>query len=134
MDTSRGTAPVPLRIGRRQDTTEQVLTPGREMVIAATQPSPGWRPSMRAARWPGRRTDGVRQRTKLGIAVERVNRYGATKLRVGDATDARIPISGQFQGGDTDAFVEGVTAIVPGQGRYVDGCCLIGPKNRFGNA
>jgi transmembrane sensor len=113
MDTSPGRAPMPLRIGRRQDTAEQVLTPGREMVIAATQPLARLEAvdAGRSLAWEGGLMEFDNE--PLGIAVERVNRYGATKLRVGDAMDARIPISGQFQGGETDAFVEGVTAVFP---------------------
>lgn len=114
MDISgRADGPRPLRIGRRQDTAEQLLTPGQEMVIAATRPLARL-DSIDAGRslaWEGGLMEFDNE--PLGIAVERVNRYGTTKLRVGNAADARIPISGQFQGGDVDAFVEGVTAVFP---------------------
>jgi transmembrane sensor len=113
MDTSRAGAPRPLRVGQRQDIAEQVLTPGREMVIAATQPLARLEAvdAGRSLAWEGGLMEFDNE--PLGIAIERVNRYGATKLRVGSAADARIPISGQFQGGDIDAFVEGVTAVFP---------------------
>lgn len=49
----------------------------------------------------------------LGQAVERVNRYANTKVTVADAKAAAIRISGAFDAGDVDAFVEGVADIHP---------------------
>jgi transmembrane sensor len=49
----------------------------------------------------------------LGEAVERVNRYTETKVSVADASAAAIPISGAFNAGDVEAFVEAVCAIQP---------------------
>lgn len=62
----------------------------------------------------------------LGVAIERMNRYGGAKLLVDDRRVARIPISGHFVGGDVDAFVESVTAIFPVQAtRKADGTILL---------
>jgi len=47
----------------------------------------------------------------LGIAVERVNRYSPVKLAIQDPVTAALPVSGTFNAGDTDAFVEGVAAL-----------------------
>lgn len=49
----------------------------------------------------------------LGQAVERVNRYTDTKVTVADARAAAIPISGAFDAGDVEAFIEGVEEIHP---------------------
>jgi len=49
----------------------------------------------------------------LGEAVERVNRYTHTKVTVADPKAAAIPISGAFNAGDVEAFVEAVCAIQP---------------------
>jgi transmembrane sensor len=45
----------------------------------------------------------------LAVAVERVNRYGATPVRLGDARAAAHRVSGLFDAGDTAAFVEAVS-------------------------
>jgi transmembrane sensor len=47
----------------------------------------------------------------LASAVERVNRYARTPIAIGDAAAARERISGVFTAGDTQAFIEGITAV-----------------------
>jgi transmembrane sensor len=66
----------------------------------------------------------VFQDEPMSLAVERVNRYAREKLRIGDPTVASLRISGVFTSGDTRAFVDGVTAVLPvravnGQGETV---------------
>jgi transmembrane sensor len=47
----------------------------------------------------------------LASAVERVNRYARTPIAIGDAAAAGERISGVFTAGDTQAFIEGITAV-----------------------
>ena len=127
MDTSRPT-PRPLAIGPTRAPSEQALAPGRELII------PDAVPVMLASREqmqssapplahilqvdPGRTLGweaGILEFADepLGDAVERMNRYGTHKLRIADASVRAMPISGQFEGGNTAAFVEGVTSVFP---------------------
>lgn len=52
-------------------------------------------------------------REPLGQAVERVNRYTDQKITVGDAKAAAIPLSGTFNAGDVNAFLEAVGEFLP---------------------
>lgn len=47
----------------------------------------------------------------LASAVERINRYSDRKIRLGDSTVGKIRVDGEFEAGDTEAFVEGISAI-----------------------
>ena len=49
----------------------------------------------------------------LGQAVERVNRYTSRKIAVADDTVGAIPVTGTFNAGDIDAFVEAVNSFLP---------------------
>ncbi|MBS0420049.1 MAG: FecR domain-containing protein [Proteobacteria bacterium] len=49
----------------------------------------------------------------LSRAVERINRYSQTKLRVTDTTAAAITINGVYNTGDTAAFIEGLRVLSP---------------------
>ena len=49
----------------------------------------------------------------LGQAAERVNRYTDRRIVVADARAAAIPISGAFNAGDVEAFVEAVADLHP---------------------
>lgn len=57
----------------------------------------------------------------LANAVERMNRYSATTLQVGDVAAGRVRISGTFAAGDIDAFVEGITGVFPVRAAAADG-------------
>lgn len=127
MDTSRPT-PRPLAVGPRRVPAERALAPGLELIMPnASRAGPADGRSsegnmVAVARIvpidPGRTLGweaGILEFADepLGDAVERINRYGSRTLRVDDAAIRAIPISGQFEGGNTDAFVEGVTSIFP---------------------
>ena len=110
-----GPAPRPLvvDVGSNRVSAERALQPGRELVASTSAPvarlaQAGSAPSLA---WEG----GLLQFNDepLGVAVERMNRYSAVKLRVGDPAASDTAISGQFVGGDVAAFVQGVTAIFP---------------------
>ncbi len=47
----------------------------------------------------------------LGVAVERVNRYSSTRLAIDDPATAALPVSGTFNAGDTDGFIDGVATL-----------------------
>src|SRR3546814_5148458 len=47
-------------------------------------------------------------REPLARAVERMNRYSARQIRLGDPGLANIAIDGVYKAGDVDAFVEGI--------------------------
>ncbi len=49
----------------------------------------------------------------LQTAVERVNRYSDTRLAVADARAARLLVNGVYPSGNSQAFVEGVTGVLP---------------------
>lgn len=127
MDTSRPT-PRPLAVGPGRMPTERALAPGLELIMpndsradpaTAQRIEPGPAPAARLVPVDPERTlgweAGILEFTDepLGDAVERMNRYGSRALRVDDAAARAIPISGQFEGGNTDAFVEGVTSVFP---------------------
>lgn len=114
LDTARTAAPPQaLRIGPRKLAADQALLPGRELVVSTTAPVAKLAQidAGRSLAWEA----GLMQFTDepLGTVLERMNRYGAIKIRAGDPRAAGTAISGQFVGGDVDAFVEGVTAVFP---------------------
>ena len=49
----------------------------------------------------------------LALAAERMNRYAKNRIVVRDQRIASYKISGVFEAGDVDAFIEGVTALYP---------------------
>lgn len=49
----------------------------------------------------------------LALAAERMNRHARSRIVIRDARAGSYRISGVFEAGDVEAFVEGVTAIYP---------------------
>jgi transmembrane sensor len=114
-------APQPVRLAARAAPADQLLLPGRELVmnasaqvatVAAADP-------IRTLAWEGGQLVFVDE--PLATAVERVNRYSDAKLAVGDAAAGQVLVTGVFTAGDTRAFVEGVTAVFPVRTRERDG-------------
>ena len=107
----RRNAPAPIKVGAIP--AEKLLTPDHELVTStgaeATVVSPT--DPARAKAWENGQL--VFQDEPMDLAVERVNRYARAKLRIGDPSVGRLRISGVFTSGDTDAFVDGVTAVLP---------------------
>ncbi|MCW4460808.1 FecR domain-containing protein [Sphingomonas sp. BT-65] len=89
----------------------QALTPGRELVtpISAGTATIALADLPRSLSWEGGQLsfDGE----ALPAAVERMNRYAAKKLVVGDSYVASLKVDGVYTAGDTDAFVEGMSAL-----------------------
>jgi transmembrane sensor len=91
--------------------TEQ-LAPGDELSIA---PGDAW--VMRtvdarvATSWSLGRL--VFRGTRLADALQQVNRYAATKVRLADLSLADMPVSGNFVVGDSEAVVAAFAAVLP---------------------
>jgi len=109
--TGRRDAPVPIRIG--QVPAEKLLTPNHELVTSTASEATVVNPTdpARARSWENGQL--VFRDEPMDLAVERVNRYARDKLKIGDPGVGRLRISGVFTSGDTSAFVDGVTAVLP---------------------
>jgi transmembrane sensor len=105
--------PQPVRLATRGTPADQLLTPGRELVMNTAAPVATVMVTdpARTLAWEGGQL--VFDDEPLGVAVERVNRYSTAKLAVGDAAAGQVLVTGVFTAGDTRAFVEGVTAVFP---------------------
>ena len=106
-----GGAPTPLMSG--SDPVARRLAPGRELVtaVAATTGAIVASDPGRSLSWEAGQL--VFEDELLGAAVERINRYSRQTLAVGDARAARLRVNGVYNAGDTLAFVEGVTGVLP---------------------
>jgi transmembrane sensor len=51
--------------------------------------------------------------TRLADALQQVNRYAATKVRLADLSLADMPVSGNFVVGDSEAVVAAFAAVLP---------------------
>ncbi len=124
-----GTTLRPLRIGRDHLPTDAALTPGHELITLSPEEA-----GVGAKAVPPvvvSEIDPVRSRSweegqlvfddePLTTAVERVNRYSNQKVIVGDSVAGAARISGVFNAGDTSAFVDGVTSLLPVKARPGD--------------
>lgn len=92
---------------------DQLLRPGGELVAALDQPvgTVIQAETARSLGWERGQLTFVDE--PLAHAVERINRYSNLKVQVGDATTANLLISGAFNAGDTEGFVDGVTTLFP---------------------
>jgi transmembrane sensor len=89
------------------------LAPGEELSIAAD--GSGWmkrKVDARAATsWSAGRL--VFREARLADALQQVNRYAATKVRLADSSLADLPVSGNFIAGDSEAVVAAFAAVLP---------------------
>ena len=103
------------RDAARPPTNREVhLSPGRELIASATaarQPQIVPADLARSLTWEA----GLLtfEDEPLAAAVERVNRYSDTPLAVADARAARLLVNGVYPSGNSQAFVEGVTGVLP---------------------
>ncbi len=67
--------------------------------------------------------------TPLAEALDEVNRYSVTQIRIADPTLKGIPISGTFEVGDTASVVAALTALLPVQSRENDGQVFLRHKD-----
>lgn len=90
----------------------RMLTPGRELIIPnAVNAAPKLVEvdPIRTASWENGQLSFDDE--PVTLAVARMNRYARVKLAVDDGAASKTRISGVFTAGDTEAFVEGVTAL-----------------------
>lgn len=100
--------------GRRPMTPATTqLVPGQELVANLSSGAAEVLPveTERSLGWEGGRVDFVDM--PLADAVERINRYAASPIVIGDAAAGRHLVNGVFDAGDTDSFVKGVTSLYP---------------------
>lgn len=63
--------------------------------------------------------------TPLSEALEEINRYSTTQIRIVDPTLAAIPIAGTFEVGDATSVVSALTALWPIRAEEKDGAVLL---------
>jgi transmembrane sensor len=105
-------------VGAKRLPADQLLAPGRELILpahpaaqVATVASAAMvAPSdpVRSLSWEGGQL--VFEDEPLGLVIERMNRYAETPLSLGDPAAADLRISGVFRAGDTEALVQGLAA------------------------
>lgn len=99
-------------VARTSATADQALTPGKELVTAADVAAAATINDAdlpRSLSWEAGQLSFDDE--PLASAVARMNRYSREKLVVGDAVAANARVNGVFTAGDTDAFLEGLTAL-----------------------
>jgi len=124
-------APAPVPIGPGRKPADLVLKPGGELIMADTAPVAQIEPAdlSRSLSWEGGQL--VFRNEPLASAVERVNRYARHKIRIGDPAAGQVLVSGVFAAGDTESFVDGVTAVFPVRAETRnDGVVLSADENR----
>ena len=88
------------------------LQPGQQFVaLATTAPQVRAADVKREVSW--RHGQVVFQNESLADAVAEINRYSRDQIVLGDTRLAALKISGAFNTGDTDTFVDAVTAYFP---------------------
>jgi transmembrane sensor len=128
-------AVTPIEIDRAP--AERLLKPGRELImpdrspaqlvtqVAALEPVD----PERSLSWEGGLL--VFNDEPLDIVVQRMNRYAAKPLSVGDPATGRLRISGVFRAGDTESLVQGLAAGFGVQARTSgDGVALFAGADR----
>ncbi|WP_225941087.1 FecR family protein [Sphingopyxis sp. OAS728] len=108
----RAVAAANIKVRRPAPATTQ-LVPGQELVADLSSGTAEVLPAEaeRSLGWEGGRVDFVDM--PLADAVERINRYAASPIVLGDAAAGRHIVNGVFDAGDTDSFVKGVTSLYP---------------------
>lgn len=113
LEQTRGQQRRPVAVGARQVPAEQLLLPGRELIMAREQPSRAETVTTvaeadlaRSLSWEAGLL--VFEDEMLGVVIEQMNRYGDTPLTAADDATARLRISGVVRAGDTDALVQGL--------------------------
>lgn len=106
-------SPRPLPVGPGHSPADVVLKPGGELVIADAAPAAQLIEADlgRSLSWEGGQL--IFRNEPLSAAVERINRYADRKVRVADLSAGQMLVSGVFTAGDTEAFIDGVTAVFP---------------------
>lgn len=90
---------------------DKVLEPGTMMIAALDEPLARIEPVdlRRSLSWEGGQLTFSDE--PLSIAADTINRYSDKKVVIDDHAIGSLVINGAFNAGDTDAFVEGVSAL-----------------------
>jgi len=103
--------PTPIPVGQARKSADLVLKPGGELIMADAAPVAQLASAdlSRSLSWEGGQL--IFRNEPLASAVERVNRYAERKITLADPAAGQVLVSGVFTAGDTDAFIDGVTAV-----------------------
>jgi transmembrane sensor len=105
--------PKHLELMARRVAADQSLKPGSVMIASLDRPIAKVETTdlQRSLSWEGGQLNFSDE--PLATAVERVNRYSDTRIIIQGSGAAQLPISGAFNAGDSEGFVDGVTALYP---------------------
>jgi transmembrane sensor len=120
--------PRPVQLFRTGTNADAALKPGTELVarLSANDAKVVDTDATRSLSWEGGQLTFTDE--PLGLAVERLNRYSDVKVQLEDADTARLLISGAFNAGDTEGFVDGVSAVFPVKAHRAGQVITLGPK------
>lgn len=125
-DVAEGPAPQFAAVRGARETAEQALTPGHELIVSTDTPLATLRTAAISDRLEGGQLSFTDE--PLLIAVQRVNRYNVGKPIVVTPEASAIRISGVFNAGDIDAFLQGVVAAFPVRAVSSQGSILLSPR------
>lgn len=102
-----------LDLAARNVAADTALKPGTVMIAALDRPLARVEQTdpIRSLSWEGGQLNFTDE--PLALAAERMNRYSREKIVIDDPATGRLPVSGAFNAGDTEAFVDGVSALYP---------------------
>lgn len=100
-----------------EQATEHVLAPGEQLLASRQNPVAVARAADIEKTTAWRRGKLIFEDDPLPAAVERMNRYSRIRISVEDSDIAALGVSGVFNAGDTDAFVEALEAYFPVEAR-----------------
>ncbi|MBJ7498662.1 MAG: FecR domain-containing protein [Sphingopyxis sp.] len=122
----RAAATGKVRAGKSTVQPTPQLAPGQELVASLSSGAAEIVP-VAEGRSPGWESGQVDfDDMPLANAVERINRYAASPIAIGDAAAGRHLVSGVFNAGDTESFIRGVTSLYPLVAREENGRIVIG--------
>lgn len=127
-DADEGPATQFAAVHGMRETAEQALTPGQELIVSTDTPLATLRNAAISDRLEGGQLSFTDE--PLSIAVQRVNRYNVGKPIVVAPDASAIRISGVFNAGDTDAFLQGVVAAFPVQAIAANGSIRLSPRSQ----
>lgn len=90
------------------------LTPGQEMIArigAAREATTVAVDPARSRLWEGGQL--VFDDEPMAVAIARVNRYAKSPIKLKSKRVGELRVSGVFNAGDTDAFLDGIAALLP---------------------
>ncbi len=114
------------RVAGARQPAEQALTPGRELILSDDAADAVLRAAAIGDRPGGGQLSFASE--PLAVAVQRVNRYNVGKPIAVAPRAGDVRVSGVFNTGDTDAFVQGVVAAFPVTAVVSDRDILLTPR------